>query len=123
MKKNKDKLYKDLKVYNMVMSNIWKLITFILAGIFAGYLLDKYAKYHDINYMLISLLFFITIGTVDFFISIIRECKRLEEEERKQQELKKQIENDKIENNEVEDNKVLENIVENNENESNSDFK
>lgn len=123
MKKNKDKFYKDLKVYNMVMSNIWKLITFILAGIFAGYLLNKYAKYHDVNYMLISLLFFITIGIVDFFISIIRESKRLEEEDKKQQEQKKKIESDKIEDNEVEDYKVLENSVENNENESNSNSK
>lgn len=118
MKRNKDKLYKDLKVYNMVMSNIWKLLTFILIGIFAGHLLNKYAKYHDINYMLISILFFSTVGIVDFFISIIRESKRLEEEDKKQQEQKKKIESDKIE-----DYKVLENSVENNENESNPDFK
>lgn len=109
MKKNKDKIYKDLKLYNMVMSNIWKLITFILLGILAGYLLDKYATYHDINYMLFSILLFVIIGVTDFFVSIIRECKRLDEAERKKQELLKT--------------KNLENTTENNENEDNTDFK
>lgn len=113
MKKNKDKIYKDLKIYNMVMSNIWKLITFILLGILAGYLLNKYAKYHDINYMLFSILLFVIIGVTDFFVSIIRECKRLDEEENKKQELKRQ----------VKDNKNSENLIENNENEDNTDFK
>jgi len=38
MKKNKDKWVKDLKVYNIVMSNVWKLLTFLLLGVLAGYL-------------------------------------------------------------------------------------
>lgn len=90
MKKNKDKLYKDLKVYNMVMSNIWKLLTFILIGILGGYLLNKYATYHDVNYMLISILFFSTIGIIDFFVSIITESKRLEKKEKKELEQHKE---------------------------------
>lgn len=99
MKKNKDKLYKDLKVYNMVMSNIWKLLTFILIGILGGYLLNKYAKYHDINYMLISILFFSIIGIIDFFVSIIRESKRLEKKEKKElEDHKESMENESNQN-------------------------
>ncbi len=91
-KKDKDKIYKDIKLYNMVMSNIWKLITFVLIGILGGYILNKKAKYHDINYMLFSILFFTIIGIVDFFISIIRESKRLEKKEKQEQQERKQDE-------------------------------
>ncbi len=89
MKKNKDSLYNDLKLYNMVMSNIWKLITFLLLGILSGYLLNKYATYHDINYWLISIIFFTTIGVINFFVSIIKESKRLEKQNNKNKNVDK----------------------------------
>ena len=78
MKKNKDKWVKDLKVYNIVMSNVWKLLTFLLLGVLAGYLFEKYAKDKSLPYMLISILTFTIIG-IDFFFSIIRESKKLEQ--------------------------------------------
>ena len=43
MKKNKDSLFKDLKIYNLVMTNIWQFLTIIAIGILAGYLFEKYA--------------------------------------------------------------------------------
>lgn len=73
----KDKLSKDLKIYNIIMSCIWKLIAFFLLGVLGGYLLKRYGKDEDINYMLISVLTFSIIGIIDFFISIIRESKKI----------------------------------------------
>ncbi len=78
----KDKLYKDLKLYNIVMSNIWQLITIILFGILAGYLLEKYSTNEKINFMLISIIVFSFIGIINFFVSIIRQSKKLEKAER-----------------------------------------
>ena len=51
MKKNKDSLFKDLKIYNLVMTNIWQFLTIIAIGILAGYLFEKYATNQNINYM------------------------------------------------------------------------
>lgn len=90
MKKNKDKWVKDLKVYNIVMGNVWKLLTFLLLGVSAGYLFEKYAKDKSLPYMLLSILTFTVIGVIDFFFSIIRESKKLEEKENKKLQSKEQ---------------------------------
>ena len=73
MKKNKDSLFKDLKIYNLVMTNIWQFLTIIAIGILAGYLFEKYATNQNINYMAFSI-----IGTINFFVSILRGVKKLE---------------------------------------------
>ena len=49
MKKNKDSLFKDLKIYNLVMTNIWQFLTIIAIGILAGYLFEKYATNQNIT--------------------------------------------------------------------------
>ncbi|MCM1260077.1 MAG: hypothetical protein NC182_03970 [Prevotella sp.] len=90
MKKNKDKWVKDLKVYNIVMGNVWKLLTFLLLGVLAGYLFEKYAKDKSLPYMLISILTFTIIGIIDFFFSIIRESKKLEQKPHQTQLSKEQ---------------------------------
>ena len=33
MKKKKDNIIHDIKIYNIIMSNVWKLITFLLIGV------------------------------------------------------------------------------------------
>ena len=76
MKKKKDNLFKDLKVYNLVMTNIWQLLTIILIGVLAGYLFDKYATNESINYMAFSIILFgnpkfesITLRTITISLS------------------------------------------------------
>ena len=88
MKKKKDNIIHDIKIYNIIMSNVWKLITFLLLG---GFLFEHYSKYKDFNYMLFSIVLFAIIGIIDFFVSIVRDSKRLEkaEEKKKEKELKK----------------------------------
>ena len=77
MKKNKDNLVKDLKIYNLVMTNVWQLLTIIAIGILAGYLFEKYATNQDINYMAFSIIFFSIIGIINFFVSILKGVKKL----------------------------------------------
>ena len=78
MKKNKDNLVKDLKIYNLVMTNVWQLLTIIAIGILAGYLFEQYATNQDINYMAFSIIFFSIIGIINFFVSILKGVKKLE---------------------------------------------
>lgn len=92
MKKDRSRLFKDLKVYNLVMSNIWQLITILLIGILAGYLFEKNATNKEINYMLFSIIFFTIIGVINFFVSIIRGVKRLEREEARKKQARKELE-------------------------------
>lgn len=92
MKKGKDKFFKDLKVYNLIMSNIWQLITILILGILSGYLLEKNATDKNINYMLFSIITFSVIGVVNFFVSIIRGSKKLEKEEVRKASLKGNLE-------------------------------
>lgn len=80
MKKSKDSLYKGFKTYNMIMSCVWQLLTTLLLGILAGYLLDKHGE-GDINYMGISIGISLVLGIFVFFSSIIKESKRLAKEE------------------------------------------
>lgn len=92
MKKDKKRLFKDLKVYNLIMSNVWQLITILLIGVLAGYLFEKNAEDKSINYMLFSIIFFSIIGIINFFVSIIRGSKRLAKEEAKKTLIKQQLE-------------------------------
>ena len=39
MKKKKDNIIHDIKIYNIIMSNVWKLITFLFLGVLGGFLL------------------------------------------------------------------------------------
>ena len=97
MKKNKDSLFKDLKIYNLVMTNIWQFLTIIAIGILAGYLFEKYATNQNINYMAFSIIFFSIIGTINFFVSILRGVKKLEKVDKdKSNELRVWMKNENI---------------------------
>ena len=91
MKKKKDNIIHDIKIYNIIMSNVWKLITFLLIGVLGGFLFEHYSKYKDFNYMLFSIV-------IDFFVSIVRDSKRLEKAEKKKNE--KELKKDSDEQNE-----------------------
>lgn len=80
MKKSKDSLYKGFKTYNMIMSCVWQLLTTLLFGVLAGYLLEKYGE-GDVNYMGIAIVISVVVGILVFFTSIIKESKRLTKEE------------------------------------------
>ena len=44
MKKKKDNIIHDIKIYNIIMSNVWKLITFLLIGVLGGFLFEHYSN-------------------------------------------------------------------------------
>lgn len=73
----KDKIVKDIKLYNLIMSNIWQLLTTILFGVLVGYLLNRYAEKENNHYMLFSIIVFFIIGIINFFVAIIRGSKKL----------------------------------------------
>ena len=98
MKKKKDNIIHDIKIYNIIMSNVWKLITFLLIGVLGGFLFEHYSKYKDFNYMLFSIVLFAIIGIIDFFVSIVRDSKRLEKAEKKKKEKELKIVMNKMKN-------------------------
>ena len=52
----KDKLIRDFKIYNFVMTNIWQLLTTVLIGFGIGWLLEKLFDSEKNLYMLFSIL-------------------------------------------------------------------
>ena len=89
MKKKKDNIIHDIKIYNIIMSNVWKLITFLLIGVLGGFLFEHYSKYKDFNYMLFSIVLFAIIGIIDFFVSKLQKLYRITEKKKNEKELKK----------------------------------
>lgn len=80
MKRDKDSLYKGFKTYNMIMSCVWQLLTTLLIGVLAGYLLER-KKDDDFNYMIVSICISLVVGISVFFVSLIKQSKRLAKEE------------------------------------------
>lgn len=81
----KDKLIKNVKLYNIIMSNFWLLITTCLVGIIIGYFLDKNSTNENNHYMLISIIIFSIIGITNFFIHLIKEINHLNKDEKKEE--------------------------------------
>ncbi len=79
---NKNKIIKDLKLYNVIMSAIWKLITTLILGILAGYLIARQGEEGN-HYMLFTIIVFFIIGMINFFMDIYRGNKRLALQEAK----------------------------------------
>lgn len=92
MKKNK--IIRDLKIYNFVMSNIWQLITTILIGYVIGWALEKYIGSEKNLYMLFSLIIFISIGIANFFLALIKRFKKIAKKEEEDTEPKNYIKYD-----------------------------
>lgn len=92
MKRNK--IIRDLKIYNFVMSNIWQLITTILVGFAIGWVLEKYIGSEKNLYMLFSLIIFISIGIANFFIALYKKFKKIADKEKKDDEPKNYIKYD-----------------------------
>ncbi len=99
MKKNK--LIKNFKLYNIIMSNFWLLITTCLVGVIVGYFLDKYSSKENNHYMLISIIIFSVIGIFNFFIHLIAQIDKLNKEEKNNQ-----VENFHLDENINEENNV-----------------
>lgn len=81
----KDKLIKNVKLYNIIMSNFWLLITTCLVGVIIGYFLDKNSSNKNNHYMLISIIIFSIIGIANFFIHLIKEINHLNKDEKKEE--------------------------------------
>lgn len=78
----KDKVKKSLRVYNLIMSNFWLLITTTLVGVLIGYLLNKaFPTEKNVWLIIISILFFF-VGVFNFFYHIIRESIKMQEQEK-----------------------------------------
>ena len=75
----KRKWLRDLQVYNLVISNIWLLLTTMLVGAIIGYLLDRRQEGSNRFLLLFSVIFFL-IGIINFFVAIIRGSQKLNEQ-------------------------------------------
>lgn len=84
-KNKKEKFAQGFKMYNYVMQEIWKLLTTLLFGVLAGYLLRKNGP-TDNNYFVISIIVSLFIGLINFFVGLLRIIKREEQRKKKQQE-------------------------------------
>lgn len=81
----KDKAVHAFKLYNYIMQEIWKLITILLIGVLFGYLLSLKGPEGN-HYIAITLIIFIFIGLLVFFVGLFRVIKRDEEERKKKEE-------------------------------------
>ncbi len=83
----KDKVSKFLRIYNLVMSNFWLLITTTLVGVLIGYLLNKsFPTEKNVWLIIVSVVFFL-IGIFNFFYRIIGESIKLQEQEKVQKDV------------------------------------
>ena len=77
----KDRLSRFLRIYNLIMSNFWLLITTTLVGVGIGYYVNKsYPTEKNVWLIVISLVFFL-IGMFNFFLKIIKQSMDLSKEE------------------------------------------
>lgn len=77
----KDKLVKNFKLYNIIMSNFWLLLTTCVVGIIIGYFLDKNSANENNHYMLFSIIIAFAMGITNFFIHLIKEINKLNKED------------------------------------------
>ena len=90
----KDKIIRDFKIYNFVISNIWQFITTALIGFLIGWLLEKYVGSEKNLYIIFSLIIFISIGIVNFFLALYKKFKKIAEKENQDTEPKNYIKYD-----------------------------
>ena len=74
---NKDKLAKDFRIYNLIMSQVWKFLTTIIIGILLGYLASRKGE-EDNNYMIVIIIASFVIGIFNFFLGLYKEHKKME---------------------------------------------
>lgn len=84
MKRDRKEIVRSFKTYNVVMTNIWQLITILLIGILLGYLLEKNGTNKELNYMTISVIGSIIIGVPVFFIGLIKGINKLDKKHNKE---------------------------------------
>lgn len=96
----KDKFIRDFKIYNFVMSNIWQLLTTMLLGFGIGWLLEKYFDSEKNLFMIFSLILAFSVGIANFFISLYKKLKKVQNEEDATNEKKEYI---KYEDDDVDD--------------------
>lgn len=87
----KDKLFKNIKLYNVIMNNFWLLITTTLTGVVIGYFWSNNSKKEDNHYMLFSIIIFFVIGVINFFIRIIKELNKVNQVENELEEEKENV--------------------------------
>ncbi len=83
----KDKLVKNVKLYNIIMSNFWLLITTCLLGVIIGYFLDRNSAKKDNHYILFATIIAFVIGITNFFIHLIKEINKLNQEEQEEKDV------------------------------------
>ncbi len=80
----KEKIAKAFKTYNLIMNEIWKLITILLIGILIGWFIKR--KNGSNLGFVISISIALVVGLASFFVGIIRVSKNKEKEDLKERE-------------------------------------
>ena len=78
----KDKFSKFLKIYNLIMSNFWLLLTTTLVGFLIGYFVNKKFQTEKNVWIILITVGFFLIGAFNFFYRIIKQSIELSEEEK-----------------------------------------
>lgn len=98
MPKNKrEKAAHGFRVYNLIMSNVWRFLTTLLVGVLAGYLVSRNGPDGN-NYWLFMILVFLVIGILNFFLGIYKDHKKLVAREEAKKKLMQEEENKNEEN-------------------------
>lgn len=80
----KEKIAKAFKTYNLIMNEIWKLITILLIGILIGWFIKR--KNGSNLGFVISISIALVVGLASFFVGIIRVSKNKAKEDLKEKE-------------------------------------
>ena len=83
----KDKISKAFKTYNLVMNEVWKLLTIILIGVFIAWLIKR--KNGSNVAIVLTITISLVIGLAVFFVGLINLSKKKEKEENALQETNK----------------------------------
>ena len=83
----KDKISKAFKTYNLVMNEVWKLLTIILIGVFIAWLIKR--RNGSNVAIVLTITISLVIGLAVFFVGLINLSKKKEKEENALQETNK----------------------------------
>lgn len=60
------------------INNLYKLAIYIVIGILGGYLFNRNSKVQGLNYYLVSIVFFLIIGIIDYIITVCKQIKNID---------------------------------------------
>lgn len=60
------------------INNLYKFAIYIVIGILGGYLFNRNSKVQGLNYYLVSIVFFLVIGIIDYLVTVCKQIKNID---------------------------------------------